>query len=208
MQNVDALSKQKILSEEALSAMIDEEGLSDELLESLILEQELQDTWSSYHLIGDVLNERQVASKGFASNIMNIIEDEATFTLDNKSNVVDFISANAIKNNITSQEKNIMPTWMSNVGQLAIAASVSLAVVFGVKQYSTNLEQSQLATAVQPQILNTIPFTGVAEPVSLKINNMQKKEDKELHLQALRKHANTFFSDYELQMRLNNTNIK
>jgi sigma-E factor negative regulatory protein RseA len=79
-----------------------------------------------------------------------------------------------------------------------VAACVSLVVVLGVQQYGG----SDPAAPEQLPVLQTIPFAGSAEPVSLTRDSVEKPAS-EANLQEQRKRVHAMLEDYELQLRLN-----
>jgi len=96
------------------------------------------------------------------------------------------------------QAKRQLPAWLQQFGQVAVAACVSLAVVLGVQQYGG----SDPAAPEQLPVLQTIPFAGSAEPVSLTRDSVEKPAS-EANLQEQRKRVHAMLEDYELQLRLN-----
>ncbi|GAL19402.1 sigma factor RpoE negative regulatory protein RseA [Vibrio maritimus] len=101
-----------------------------------------------------------------------------------------------------SQAKRQLPAWLTQFGQVGIAACVSMAVILGVQQFSGQ-------DATQPEIeqlpvLQTIPFAGSAEPVSLTRDSVAKTSSNEsANVQEQRRRINALLQDYELQLRLN-----
>jgi sigma-E factor negative regulatory protein RseA len=95
------------------------------------------------------------------------------------------------------QAKRQLPAWLQQFGQVAVAACVSLAVVLGVQQYG-----GSDPAAEQLPVLQTIPFAGSAEPVSLTRDSVEKPAS-EANLQEQRKRVHALLEDYELQLRLN-----
>ena len=88
---------------------------------------------------------------------------------------------------------------------MAVAACVSLAVILGVQQYGGS-DPSQ-PEAEQLPVLQTIPFSGSAEPVSLTRSSVeQPTASSETNVQEQRRRINAMLQDYELQLRLNSDN--
>jgi sigma-E factor negative regulatory protein RseA len=100
--------------------------------------------------------------------------------------------------------KRQLPAWITQFGQVAVAACVSFAVILGVQQYSG--QDSKISPeADQLPVLQTIPFAGSAEPVSLTRESVQKPATNEANVQEQHRRINAVLQDYELQLRLNSS---
>ncbi|MEV8877387.1 anti sigma-E factor RseA C-terminal domain-containing protein, partial [Mesorhizobium ciceri] len=67
-----------------------------------------------------------------------------------------------------------LPGWLQQLTQVSVAACVSLAVIVGVQHYNQSDASSPVAsTQTQPPVLETIPFAGAAEPVSLSRDDLR-----------------------------------
>jgi len=127
-------------NKEQLSAFIDGELESDHVLDKLINEQEMKDTWSRYHLIGDALRDNlpENISNQVSIQVANALRDEPTILAPVKKRF------------------NIKP-----VAGFAIAASVAMMAVFSIQSgneinSSSNGAPSIAATTVsQPQTFFT-----------------------------------------------------
>ncbi len=95
-----------------------------------------------------------------------------------------------------------MPSWFHQFGQVAIAATVTLAVIVGVQQYNGGDSGAPQLADSQLPVLQTVPFTGQAEPVSLSRESL-RQQPTEAQLMEQRKRINAILQDYELQLRLN-----
>ncbi len=128
-------------NKEQLSAFIDGELESDHVLDKLINEQEMKDTWSRYHLIGDALRDNlpESISNQVSIQVAKALRDEPTILAPAKKRF------------------NIKP-----IAGFAIAASVAMMAVFSIQSGNeinspTNGAASIAATTVsQPQ---TFDFT-------------------------------------------------
>nr|WP_235869566.1 anti sigma-E factor RseA C-terminal domain-containing protein [Veronia nyctiphanis] len=79
-----------------------------------------------------------------------------------------------------------------------------MAILIGVQTQPPGSDSPILAEATsQPPILETIPFSGAAEPVSLsrEVEKPNAVSDEQLREQRLR--INALLQDFELQLRLN-----
>jgi sigma-E factor negative regulatory protein RseA len=159
-------------------------------------------TWQSYHLIGDVMRGDAPETKNWniADSVAAALEDEpAHSAMPNLHQVnVEPTVAPIEEQPKPQQAKRQLPAWLQQFGQVAVAACVSLAVVLGVQQYGG----SDPAAPEQLPVLQTIPFAGSAEPVSLTRESVERPAS-EANLQEQRKRVHAMLEDYELQLRLN-----
>ncbi|PMM00891.1 anti-sigma E factor [Vibrio kanaloae] len=187
---------------EKLSALMDGETIDKALIVDLESDQESMNTWQSYHLIGDVMRGDAPETKDWniADSVAAELEAElAHSAMPNLHQVnVEPTVAPIEEQPKPQQAKRQLPAWLQPFGQVAVAACVSLAVVLGVQQYGG----SDPAAPEQLPVLQTIPFAGSAEPVSLTRDSVSKPVS-EANLQEQRKRVHALLEDYELQLRLN-----
>ncbi|PQJ61476.1 anti-sigma E factor [Vibrio chagasii] len=187
---------------EKLSALMDGETIDKALIVDLESDQESMNTWQSYHLIGDVMRGDAPETKNWniADSVAAALEDEpAHSAMPNQHQVnVEPTVAPIEEQPKPQQAKRQLPAWLQQFGQVAVAACVSLAVVLGVQQYGG----SDPAAPEQLPVLQTIPFAGSAEPVSLTRESVERPAS-EANLQEQRKRVHAMLEDYELQLRLN-----
>ncbi|CAH7108938.1 anti-sigma-E factor RseA [Vibrio chagasii] len=193
----------KIMADkEKLSALMDGETIDKALIVDLESDQESMNTWQSYHLIGDVMRGDAPETKNWniADSVAAALEDEpAHSAMPNLHQVnVEPTIAPIEEQPKPQQAKRQLPAWLQQFGQVAVAACVSLAVVLGVQQYGG----SDPAAPEQLPVLQTIPFAGSAEPVSLTRDSVERPAS-EANLQEQRKRVHAMLEDYELQLRLN-----
>ena len=193
----------KIMADkEKLSALMDGETIDKALIVDLESVQESMDTWQSYHLIGDVMrgDAPETQDWNIANNVAAALEGEpAHSAMPNLHQVnVEPTVAPIEEQPKPQQAKRQLPAWLQQFGQVAVAACVSLAVVLGVQQYGG----SDPEAPEQLPVLQTIPFAGSAEPVSLTRDSVEKPAS-EANLQEQRKRVHAMLEDYELQLRLN-----
>ncbi len=121
---------------EQLSALIDGEHENEHTLDELIHNEDMKDTWSRYHLIGDCLRDNlpEEISNQISTQVSNALRDEP----------------NILAPNITKRF-NTKPLM-----GFAIAASVAMVAVFTIK--SGNEQDSSFKSAP------TIAATTVAQP--------------------------------------------
>ncbi|PMH43854.1 anti-sigma E factor [Vibrio sp. 10N.286.49.B3] len=197
---------------EKLSALMDGEVIDKALISELEQDQESLQTWQDYHLIGDVLrgDTPDEIQWNIADNVAQMLEDEPAHNSLNSdaSNVYSLSAADSKKSMVAESQptpkeaKRQMPAWISQFGQVAVAACVSLAVVLGVQQYGGD-DPSQPQIEQLP-VLQTIPFSGSVEPVSLTRESFEK-DNNSANIQEQRLRVNAMLQDYELQLRLNSS---
>ena len=184
------------------SSDLDGEAIDKALIVDLESDQESMNTWQSYHLIGDVMRGDAPETKDWniADSVAAALEAEpAHSAMPNLHQVnVEPTVAPIEEQPKPQQAKRQLPAWLQQFGQVAVAACVSLAVVLGVQQYGG----SDPAAPEQLPVLQTIPFAGSAEPVSLTRDSVSKPVS-EANLQEQRKRVHALLEDYELQLRLN-----
>ena len=187
---------------EKLSALMDGETIDKALIVDLESDQESMDTWQSYHFISNVMrgDAPEIPEWNIANSVAAALDNEpAHSTMPNLHQVhVEPTVAPIEEQPKPQQAKRQLPAWLQQFGQVAVAACVSLAVVLGVQQYGG----SDPATPEQLPVLQTIPFAGSAEPVSLTRDSVEKPAS-EANLQEQRKRVHAMLEDYELQLRLN-----
>lgn len=178
-----------------LSAFMDGDLIDNALIDALEKDQESKQTWQNYHLIGDVMrgDEPQSLDWNIAESVASALENEPAHTSD----IVMPIESQPTP----AQAKRLLPAWITQFGQVAVAACVSLAVVLGVQQYSG--QDPAQPEAEQLPVLQTIPFAGSVEPVSLTRDSVAKSSNESVNVQEQRRRINALLQDYELQLRLN-----
>jgi sigma-E factor negative regulatory protein RseA len=184
---------------EKISALMDGEWVDKAALKELAQDTQGQETWRNYHLIGDVLRGDAPAAKwDIAASVAMALEDEAPHGALSSADVMPIESQPEPK-----QARRRLPSWLQNFGQVAIAASVCLAVVVGIQTTSQD-ESAPSATQDAVPVLQTIPFAGSAEPVSLTRQSVeQSQHTQQSSVQEQRRRVNAMLQDYELQLRLN-----
>ncbi|WP_158379515.1 RseA family anti-sigma factor [Candidatus Williamhamiltonella defendens] len=122
------------MQKETLSALIDDEILDDELLHTLSKDKVLQKSWKNYHLIGDALRH------DLANPLCLDMSDCILEVIKNDPICIN-TAASEIK---TSRDTDDIPFWQKNrpwvsqLTQIAVAASVSLVVVLSGHYQSSN----------------------------------------------------------------------
>jgi len=180
---------------ETVSLLVDNYQQSDEKFDAIIDDEQLSDTWDRYHLIGDVIRGDVSSSLpvDFAESISQAIATEPT------------ILAPATKEISPKQSiKGKIVQLFKPVGQLAIAASVTGVLILGVQQ---NVAQNEINSVMPNQVIQTIPFAGVADPVSLNFQQPDRKTQKSIYIEQQRRFQ-ALLSDHQRQIKLKSINDK
>ncbi|GAD68942.1 sigma-E factor negative regulatory protein RseA [Vibrio proteolyticus NBRC 13287] len=191
---------------ERLSALMDGEMIDKALIAELGDDQESLQTWKNYHLIGDVMRGEapEAPEWNIAESVALALENEPAHHLNHATNVTHLDAVRVEEQPAPQQARRQLPGWLSQFGQVAVAACVSLAVILGVQQYGgTDPSQPQNN---QVPVLQTVPFAGSAEPVSLTRDSIEKQHTGDINVQEQRRRINAMLQDYELQLRLNSEN--
>lgn len=187
---------------EKVSAIVDGEESSFFVLDQDVT---LDKEWTNYHLIGDALrgDKLSITDSSFAEAIMAQIEKEPAY---NQQGITQNDNVEPLFKQASAASANVSKRWFSQFTQIGVAASVAVAVVLGVQSFNASQTQ-QLASVQQPQVLDTVPFAGSAEPVSLTRNDLQTRVQSQSSNEAVRhqerQKINALLQDYELQLKLN-----
>lgn len=191
----------KIMADkEKLSALMDGELVDKAFIAELENDQQGLDAWKNYHLIGDVLRGEAPAKPewNIAESVALALENEPAHTPYNTDKVTNINDARIEEQPKPRSAVLHLPNWLTQFGQVGIAACVSLAVILGVQQYGENPS----AEVDQLPVLQTVPFAGSAEPVSLTRESVEPAAKSDLNVQEQRRRINAMLQDYELQLRL------
>ncbi|ELK8309909.1 sigma-E factor negative regulatory protein [Vibrio vulnificus] len=186
---------------EKLSALMDGEIVDKALIKEIAQDDDVLASWRNYHLIGDVMRGEapQQPEWNIAESVALALENEPAHSL-HQQKVIELTQMPPESQPLPQQARRQLPTWLSQFGQVAVAACVSLAVILSVQQYGGS--DSAAPQADQLPVLQTIPFAGSAEPVSLTRESVEKSMS-ESSIQEQRKRVHAMLRDYELQLRLN-----
>ncbi|MEZ8990374.1 RseA family anti-sigma factor [Vibrio breoganii] len=192
-------------NKEKISALMDGESVDLGLISEVENEKDAQQTWQNYHLIGDVMRGDAPDNPNWdiASRVALALEDEPTHS--NK------VQPMLEEQPAPTTAKKGLPQWLTQFGQVAVAACVSFAVILGVQQYGGSVDGQPSQVAETLPVLQTIPMAGSVEPVSLTRDSMRAKTDankvspQDEQIAEQRRRINTVLQDYELQLRLNHS---
>lgn len=197
----------KIMADkEKLSALMDGELVDKALITDMEHDQDCLQTWNNYHLIGDVMrgDAPEKPEWNIAESVALALENEPVHSTHKASERVVELNEHRVEESQPSpqQARRQLPAWLNQFGQVAVAACVSLAVILGVQQYGGS--DPAAPEADQLPVLQTIPFAGSAEPVSLTRESVEhSNQNNQATIQEQRRRINAMLQDYELQLRLN-----
>lgn len=185
------------IKSESISSLVDnyspstDDSVSAHLVDNMLKDEHLSSTWQNYHLIGDVLRDEvpQSLQLDLSKTISAAIAQEATILSPNSSTqAFSQILAESIDSSsdesITSQKveatqsnsrvidatnrfKAKFSALVKPMGQFAIAASAAALMIVGVQHNVGN----DLVTP--SQVVQTVPLTGYANPVSFNVQSAQ-----------------------------------
>lgn len=191
------------IKSESISSLVDnyspstDDSVSAHLVDNMLKDEHLSSTWQNYHLIGDVLRDEvpQSLQLDLSKTISAAIAQEATIlspnsstqnfskTLAQATEQIDNSPADndasvqqnteVLQNNnsvvdATSRFKAKISNLLKPVGQVAIAASAAALMIVGVQN---NMGNNDLVTP--SQVVQTVPLTGYANPVSFNVQPVQ-----------------------------------
>ena len=196
---------------ERISAFMDNQGLDSDTFE-LLSDKKNAKKWKAYHLIGDVMRGDIPQQKEWdiVDRVAMALESEQVYQIDSKDSITDSITNDVVTEFIPQQPtvkeaKRTLPRWLTQFGQVAVGACFSLAIIVGVQQYNMSEKIAMTDGSNDVQVLDTVPFSGSAEPVSLTADSFLSKSatPSESNVMEQRKRINAMLQDYELQLRLN-----
>lgn len=179
---------------EKLSALMDGDFVDDALIKELEQNLESQDTWKNYHLIGDIM--RGEAPETVNWDIANSVATALAAEPEHSQVIAPLMEPQPVPEVARRQ----LPAWLTQLGQVGVAACVSLAVILGVQQYGGS-DTNNIATEQLP-VLQTVPLVGNVQPVSLTRDNVVAQQSTEAQRVEQRRRINAMLQDYELQLRL------
>jgi sigma-E factor negative regulatory protein RseA len=177
---------------EAVSSIVDNDQQNDELFDEILNDSHLSATWQRYHLMGDVMRGEtsDVINFDLSSQIASAIADEPTILAPHTSN------------NLVGKLKAKVVQFAKPFGQMAIAASAAGLMVMGVQQNSADTD----ALLPASQVVKTMPFGGVAEPVSLNFQQTSRSSEKQAFVEQQRRFQ-ALLSDHQQQIKLSSVDV-
>lgn len=170
--------------QETLSAFMDGESGEDSIVDSVLADEHLTAKWQRYHVI------RSGLRKETASTLHIDITKQVALALIDEPEIV------APKPKVVKQQfwGRVVP-FAKHSSQIAVAASVALAVIIGVQQFNQPTPAEPL-----PAFRTGVTHGGLA-PVSLQQTRPVARDDMSLMLEKKRK-INAIIADHEQQVRL------
>ncbi|MGL5337008.1 MAG: anti sigma-E factor RseA C-terminal domain-containing protein [Enterovibrio sp.] len=166
----------------------------EQQLSDFFLSAESQMAWQSFTLTRDVLRQtdsQESVSWDIAQRVAAALENEPALKLLQESVILE-------EQPLPAKASKLRASWLAPVLQMGIAASVASVVIFGVQQYQGE-DAVSLPPRAQPAVLQTMPISGMASPVSFNrqsVQNESKIVEQERRVYEL-------FQDFELQQRVN-----
>lgn len=179
---------------ETVSALMDNDQQNIEELDRVSEDEQLAQRWENYHLIGDILRDDapEVIVPDLSAQIAKAIADEPTVLAPKTSKSRELLTAAKAK--VVQLSKPF--------GQVAIAASAAGLMIFGVQQ--TNVAENDTVAPI-PQVIKTMPFGGVADPVSLNYQTPDREAQKQAYIQQQRRFQ-ALLADHNQQIKLSAVN--
>jgi sigma-E factor negative regulatory protein RseA len=172
---------------ETVSSVVDSYQQNDEMIEEMLNDKHMSATWDRYHLIGDVMRDEsaECLSIDLSQSISAAIANEPT------------ILAPKHATSLTAVMKAKVIQFAKPFGQMAIAASAAGLLVMGVQQNSAD---NDIALPIN-QVVKTMPFGGIAEPVSLNFQQNNRSNQKQAFVEQQRRFQ-ALLSDHQQQIKL------
>ncbi len=171
---------------ETVSSLVDDYQLSDDELNSALNDEQMSDTWSRYHLIGDVLRDDTPAEINIdlSKDIASAIAAEPTILAPKRTT-------------LTQKFKGSVTKLVKPFGQVAIAASVATLMIIGVQQNIGGNDQ------ITPnQVVQTNPVLGTAAPVSYQVEQTPSKVSQREAYIAQQRRFQALLADHNQQLKL------
>ncbi|OUS23520.1 hypothetical protein A9Q98_14765 [Thalassotalea sp. 42_200_T64] len=173
---------------EAISALLDDNNVEQSLLNEVKDDDKLGDTWSRYHLIGDIMrgDSADFINTELANDIAVAIAAEPT------------VLAPVSRPTITQRAKAKVIQLVKPVGQFAIAASAAGLMVLGVQQANVS-DEGQIVPA---QVWQPLPIGGIADPVSYNYSTQKNVPNQKQAYIEHQQRLQALLSDHNMQIKL------
>ncbi|AXR07206.1 sigma-E factor negative regulatory protein [Salinimonas sediminis] len=179
--------------QEKLSAFMDGELNSNDILQSIKQDPELQAKWRRYHVIRSGLRQEASVSPelDITAQVAAALADEPTIMAPKKS-----------RRKHLPVIGDVAP-FARQTGQLAVAASVAVAVILGVQQFNPPAPVDAPMGSATP----LIGTPGGLAPVSLEQTRPVSRNDMATMMEKKRK-INALISDHEQQVKLKQSAVE
>ena len=170
---------------ETVSSLVDNYQTNDDVFDELVKDNHMSETWQRYHMIGDAMRDELPHSLNtdLSASIANAIAEEPT------------VLAPIAKPSFTESVKAKVVQFSKPFGQVAIAASAAGLMVIGVQQ---NVAEND--TLVPNPIVQTVPFGGIAEPVSLNYQQNDRASKQQAMVEQQRRFQ-ALLQDHKQQLK-------
>lgn len=177
---------------ETVSSLVDNYQFDDKALIEVSNDEQMSDTWSRYHLIGDVLRDDapSTINLDISLNIASAIAAEPTVLAPQRKTVGQQVKATVIK-------------LAKPLGQVAIAASAATLMIVGVQQNVAQNEQ-----IIPNQVVQTMPVFGTADPVSFNVSQKQSQESKRQAYIEQQRRFQALLADHQQQLKLKQATVQ
>ncbi|GAA6204211.1 MULTISPECIES: RseA family anti-sigma factor [Thalassotalea] len=170
---------------ETVSSLVDNYQTNDDVFDELVKDNHMSETWQRYHMIGDAMRDELPHSLNtdLSTSIANAIAEEPT------------VLAPIAKPSFTESVKAKVVQFSKPFGQVAIAASAAGLMVIGVQQ---NVAETD--PLVPNPIVQTVPFGGIAEPVSLNYQQNDRASKQQAMVEQQRRFQ-ALLQDHKQQLK-------
>ena len=157
-----------MFNNENLSAFMDNEEFDFNVIKKLKQDTKTQEKWQYYHVIGDIMRGDAPLNIqwGVASKVRAMVDLESTYNIGQLPE---------------RKRQALTINWFVQSGQIAIAACVSLLVIFGIQEHNNSAGEKEFQPSLPEQlpVLQTIPFSGAVKPVSLQAKTRRLELEKQ-----------------------------
>ncbi|CAH0541407.1 sigma-E factor negative regulatory protein [Vibrio marisflavi] len=180
---------------EKLSALMDGEMIDKSLISELENDQEGIQSWKNYHLIGDVMRGEapEKPEWNIAESVALALENEPAHNPLHSDKVLNLEDAKLEAQPKPASARRRLPKWLSPFGQVAVAASVTLAVVMSIGGQPSGSSSDPSVQSTNK--LQTMAF-GTTSPASFTLGNEGNQAASQYKMNVIRGYNN----DLEKQM--------
>lgn len=157
--------------------------ITDQTIDEMLQDEELSSTWQRYHLIGDVIRDEtpEQLQVNIADEIANVIAQEPAIVAPQAKSTGEITATgtNGTANvfSFMDRAKNKISAVAKPLGQVAIAASAAGLMILGVQPNAINDDEH---VVMPSEIVQTMPVTGFANPVSFNYESPEQKAKRQL----------------------------
>lgn len=192
--------------DEKISALMDGDlsaNETGEVINKLCADELLREQWQRLHLVRDVLQGESPTNhlgSDFSAGVMAVLENDETPVLEDNTNVVpvDFAAK--------QKAPKFTPSWMRPVAGLAVAASVAMVSVVGLRYFQEPndaglalLADAEQNTGFVTETVAQLPYQPSSNADFKRVNNtgtywiVDKERVRDAELES---HLNSYLSDH------------